>query len=85
MHTDKFPTIKLVRAPQLCEAFGITRATLDRWIRSTKFPPPLKINEKSFAWRLVDVEAWIAQRALTRKRRKPRGSLMQGSELVEQR
>jgi predicted DNA-binding transcriptional regulator AlpA len=78
----KFPSIKLVRQPEVCEALGIVRITLDRWVRGGAFPAPIRISEKTYAWRLADVEAWIAQRSRSRKRRKPRGSLMQGDELV---
>ena len=82
---EKFPTIRLISQPELSEALGKSRYTIERWVRSGMFPAPIRISEKSFAWRLADVEAWIAKCARSRKKAKRRGALMQGSELVEQR
>ena len=76
-------SITLVWLPELSQALGRSRYTIERWCREGKFPAPLKLTEQGCAWRLRDVEAWLDKAARTRKRRKPRGSLMQGDELVE--
>ena len=82
---EPFSSIKLIRPPELCQALGIQRWTLDRWIARGIIPPPIRISEKTFVWRLADVEAALIKCARSRKKRKPRGALMQGRELVEQR
>jgi prophage regulatory protein len=83
---DGSPTssIKLIWEPELCEQLGRSRYTLQRWVREGRFPPPIKVNQQNLAWRVRDVEAWLDKLARSRKKRTPRGALMQGSELVEQ-
>jgi predicted DNA-binding transcriptional regulator AlpA len=81
---DKFPSIKLIRPDELCEALGIKRWTLNRWVAKGILPPPLRISEKLFMWRLVDVEAALVKRSRSRHQRKPRGALMHGKKLVRQ-
>jgi predicted DNA-binding transcriptional regulator AlpA len=50
-------------------AAGIVRnrTTLQRWINSGHFPAPIKIGPNTSAWRLVDVETWLSQRAAASK------------------
>ena len=77
--------LTLIWEPELCRQLGRCKATLDRWVRQSRFPPPINVNGQSKAWRVRDIEAWLNKLARSRKRIKRRGSLMQGSELVEQR
>ena len=78
-------SITLIWEPELCRQLGRCKATLDRWVRQSRFPPPINVNGQSKAWRVRDIEAWLNKLQRSRKRIKRRGSLMQGSELVEQR
>ena len=53
--------VKFYRLPDVLEAVGVSRSTLDRWIKSGKFPPPVKLNPdggRSVAWSADDIEAW---------------------------
>lgn len=55
---------QLLRAPSMCELLGISKATLWRWVSDDQeFPKPLKISEKTRAWRLAEVRAWMNSRA----------------------
>lgn len=46
-------------------AHGIVknRTTLRRWMDSVGFPKPVRLGLNSVAWRLTDVEQWLARRA----------------------
>ena len=35
---------RLLKAPEVCEMLGISKATLYRYIRQGKIPPPLKLS-----------------------------------------
>ncbi len=39
------------------------RMTLYRWMESRGFPRPLHLGPNSVAWRSVEVEAWLEERA----------------------
>lgn len=55
---------QLLRARSVCDLLGISKATLWRWVSSdSDFPKPLKISEKTRAWRLAEVRAWMNTRA----------------------
>lgn len=75
-------SITLVWEPELCKQLGRSRYTIQRWIAQGKFPPPLHVTQQGRAWRVRDIEAWLAKIARSRKRPKRRGALMEGNELV---
>ena len=37
-------------------------SSIYRWIDAGKFPRPLKISDKRVAWRLSDIQNWIASK-----------------------
>jgi predicted DNA-binding transcriptional regulator AlpA len=39
--------------------------TLARWIQNEDFPPGLRLGGRLRAWRAVDIESWLASRALS--------------------
>lgn len=45
---------------QLAARFGVSRATIWRWVSLGKFPSPIKLSPGCTRWRLADVEAWEA-------------------------
>ncbi|GIV53473.1 MAG: hypothetical protein KatS3mg038_3994 [Candidatus Kapaibacterium sp.] len=55
-------TVKLVRAHELAAMLGVCRHTIYHWVRNGRFPQPLKIGPRATAWRLEDVERWLAER-----------------------
>jgi len=53
----------LVREDELRTRIKLSHATIWRLVRQDKFPRPISIGERAKAWRLSDIEAWIASRA----------------------
>ena len=52
-----------VRAIQLRKKLGnIGNSTLRRWVREGHFPKPVKLGANCVAWRLDEVNAWLASR-----------------------
>jgi len=48
--------VRLISARQLCDAIGVSRPTLQRYIDAGRLPAPIKLG-KVDRWRLRDVEA----------------------------
>lgn len=46
---------KLYGVAEMCEVFGICKATLFRWSRSGKLPPPVKLGNRMY-WKPEAVE-----------------------------
>lgn len=46
---------------------GLSRSSIYKQISIGKFPPPVKLTNKSVAWRKEDVASWIASRNSTPK------------------
>ncbi|MDE2761598.1 MAG: AlpA family phage regulatory protein [Gemmatimonadota bacterium] len=53
---------RILRPPEVVEEIGVSKASLYRWIRSGRFPPPIKLGPRRVGWRREDVDAWIAGR-----------------------
>lgn len=51
--------IKLLRISDLCANFGVSRSTINRLQKSSNFPTPVKIGQKSKAWLETDIAAWL--------------------------
>lgn len=52
----------LIRYKALKELIGVSRTTIFRWERDLTFPRHFKLGGNSVAWRLSEVEEWIAQK-----------------------
>jgi predicted DNA-binding transcriptional regulator AlpA len=54
----------LIRAEQLREQYlgGISKNTLRRWVDAGKFPRPVELSVRVHAWRVEDVQRWLAER-----------------------
>jgi prophage regulatory protein len=54
--------MRLLRLPDVCAMTGLPRATVYAWARLERFPRPIKIGQRSSAWRLDQIERWIEER-----------------------
>jgi predicted DNA-binding transcriptional regulator AlpA len=48
---------------------GGSGRTLNRWIRTLGFPPPIRLTAQTKRWRESDVDRWIAERAAAQQPR----------------
>lgn len=56
-------TPSLERIAAVTARTGVPRSSLYRLIKQGRFPAPIKLSERSSAWRSADVDAWIADRS----------------------
>ena len=54
--------VKLVRMPEVVEATGLSKRTVEKWCRDGRFPAPVRLSARAIAWRVSDVEEWIESR-----------------------
>lgn len=40
--------------------FGVSRATIWRWVQERGFPNPVRLSPGCTRWKLADIEAWDA-------------------------
>lgn len=67
---DAMPGSAFLRESQLVKKPGndapiipVSPATLWRWVRSGKFPKPMKVGPNTTAWRVADVRQWLQAQA----------------------
>lgn len=53
---------RLLRAKDVTERIGVSRATLYRLVVADKFPQPIRIANRAARWRLSEVVAWMESR-----------------------
>jgi len=57
------PATGYLRAEQIISTFlPIARSTLWAWVKSGKFPQPVKLGERVTAWKCEDVRDWMEKR-----------------------
>ncbi|RZF24014.1 AlpA family phage regulatory protein [Paraburkholderia sp. UYCP14C] len=55
-------TNQLLRLPAVVAAVGLSKSSIYNLIRSGQFPRPVVLRVRAVAWRLEDVNAFIALR-----------------------
>ena len=60
--TLTLPTEGLAKLPAVLNATGLSRSTLYARVKLGEFPAPVKLGERSVAWPVESVRAWIAAR-----------------------
>lgn len=53
------PVDRLIRPKEMRERLNISRSTLYRWVKSKKFPMPIRVNNKTIGWRERDYLNWL--------------------------
>ena len=56
------PSEGLAKLPAVINATGLSRSTLYARVKVGEFPAPVKLGERSVAWPVELVRAWIASR-----------------------
>ena len=54
--------MQFIRRAELANKLSIHKATISRWVRQEKFPPPVRLGENIVAWREADVQEWLDER-----------------------
>ncbi len=57
---------RLIHEKELLEIIGVSRSTIDRWIKSGDFPSARKLTPHRKAWWGEDVQNWIESRPRVR-------------------
>ncbi|MFD2447142.1 helix-turn-helix transcriptional regulator [Vogesella fluminis] len=57
--------IQLYRLPTVISLVGLSRSSIYRLMDDGAFPVPVKLGQRSVAWRSADVHAWIESRQST--------------------
>ena len=53
---------RFIRVNDVMEITGLARSTVWRYVKSGKLPKPIKISNRYTAWRLSEIEAWMAEK-----------------------
>jgi prophage regulatory protein len=53
---------RLLKRPDVERMVCLSRSTIYQLVSEGRFPRPIKIGDKAVAWRLSDIEDWIASR-----------------------
>jgi prophage regulatory protein len=50
---------RLITIKDMCALINRDRRTLWAWVKSGKFPEPLRINGRTIGWRASSYRAWL--------------------------
>ncbi len=53
---------RLMRLPEVLQFTGLPRSTVYAMTNKGNFPKPVKLSERSSAWRSDEIQAWIESR-----------------------
>ena len=53
------PFDRLVRLRELVKILSISRANVYRLMKLNKFPPSIKLTERTVVWRLSEIDEWV--------------------------
>ena len=53
---------KIMRLPAVAEGLTVAQSTIRRWVSDGKFPRPIRLGQNTVAWRISDIEEWLADR-----------------------
>lgn len=54
------PSAGFVRLPQILAVFPVSRSTWWAMVKTGKAPAPIKLSERTTAWRVEDIRALLA-------------------------
>lgn len=59
VHFDDLPDCAYVRQPTVLTLFSCSKATLWRWVKSERLPPPLKLGLRLSAWNVGQLRSCL--------------------------
>lgn len=59
---ERFGLDPFVRLPFVMDAVGLSRSSIYKLINEGRFPKQIHLSERSTAWRLSDIRAWMEER-----------------------
>jgi len=75
-HEISLPREGLAKLPAVMNATGLSRSTLYARVKTGGFPAPVKLGERSVAWSVESVRAWIAERIAASPNNRQSGRLL---------
>ncbi|MEX3316651.1 helix-turn-helix transcriptional regulator [Sulfitobacter sp. PS-8MA] len=57
------PPSSVLRLPEVRERVGLSKSSIYAFIAAEQFPKPIRIGARAVAWRLSDIEAWLASKS----------------------
>ncbi len=67
-HVLKREPLKLLRMRDLTSEYGLSPASVYRWIKEGIFPLPISLGPNSVAWKRTEIEEWESTRPRARIR-----------------
>ncbi len=55
--------LAMARVNTVARLCAVSKATVWRKVAAGQFPRPVKLSERITAWRMADVNAWLASKA----------------------
>ncbi|MFA9459909.1 helix-turn-helix transcriptional regulator [Thiohalorhabdus sp. Cl-TMA] len=53
---------RVLRLREVSDRYGLSRSTVYRLMGQGKFPKPIQLGPQAVAWRVEDLEEWLASR-----------------------
>ncbi|MBO9437470.1 AlpA family phage regulatory protein [Sulfitobacter sp. KE29] len=57
------PPSSVLRLPEVRARVGLSKSSIYAFIATGQFPKPIRIGARAVAWRLADIEAWLASKS----------------------
>lgn len=57
---SSLPTTGFIRLPQVLSVFPVSRSAFLAGVKSGKYPQPVKLSERTTAWKVEDIRSLIA-------------------------
>ncbi|MFK7160247.1 helix-turn-helix domain-containing protein [Marinospirillum sp. MEB164] len=56
--THTAPEQSFLTVKATASRFGVSPATVWRWVRNGRFPAPVRLSDNCTRWRIADITAW---------------------------
>jgi len=56
---------KYLNIDDIAESLKIKKSTVMEWVKDSKFPPPMRLDDRIPLWSLFVIEDWVSQQQVT--------------------